>query len=464
MKSGVKDTSFFLVALFLDLIALVLAFSLAYWLRFSEILMPLSSGYMSYRYFMFISSQFIVIWVLVGYFAGAYATKRIYPVSEQFYDVFRNTLISIVIALAMSFFYSPFSYSRMALIFAFFLIHLFVSAEKIAFRALKTYLFGKGKLLSRILIIGENPILEKTINVIRKDEELGLEIIEVIENIGTDAGNDFHQKLTEISRKVKANSIEFVVMAFPFERHREIKEVLLQCRDLHVNFLFVPDLFEIMISRVNALDLNGMPLFVLRQAPLDGWYGFVKRILDIGFSSFFLAVSLPLFIIIPIAIKIDSKGGVFYFQKRVGKNEKTFRIIKFRSMLQNAEAKTGPVWANGKSDNRVTHIGRVLRATHFDEIPQLFNVFKNDMSLVGPRPERPCFVDELKGKVEGYVLRNAVKPGLTGVAQLEHRPDTTIDDVKIKLRYDRYYMENASFKLDFILIIRTILTFLKRRV
>jgi len=147
----------------------------------------------------------------------------------------------------------------------------------------------------------------------------------------------------------------------------------------------------------------------------------------------------------------------------VGKNEKTFRIIKFRSMLQNAEAKTGPVWANGKSDNRVTHIGRVLRATHFDEIPQLFNVFKNDMSLVGPRPERPCFVDELKGKVEGYVLRNAVKPGLTGVAQLEHRPDATIEDVKIKLQHDRYYMENASFKLDFIIIVRTILTFLKQR-
>ncbi|TES91971.1 MAG: sugar transferase [Candidatus Cloacimonadota bacterium] len=462
MKSGLKDTSFFLTAIILDTIVLWAAFSFAYWLRFTANLIPLSKGFLSYHYFMLISLQIIVIWILVGYFAGAYDTKKIYPLPEQFYDIFRNTLLSIVIALALSFFYSPFSYSRIALIIAFFLIHFFVAAEKLVFRALKIYLFKKGKLLSQILIVGEKPILQKTIDVIKKDKELGFEIVEVIENIKKDGRETFFNKLRSISERVKKQNIEFVVMAFPFERHKEIKEVLLRCRDLHINFLFVPDLFEIMISKVNALDLNGMPFFVLRQAPLEGWYGLVKRIIDIVFSSFFLILTSPIFVIIPIAIKIDSRGTVFYLQKRVGKDERIFKIIKFRSMLQDAEKKTGPVWADDKQDKRVTRIGRIIRKTHLDEIPQLLNVIKNDMSLVGPRPERPVFVEKLKNQVDGYIFRHAVKPGLTGIAQLEHKPDSSIEDVRIKLKYDRYYMENASFKLDFILIVRTIFTLVKR--
>ena len=463
MKSGTKDTTFFLFAIILDLLALWAAFSLSHWLRFSTTLIPISRGTISYSYYILFSFQIIVIWVLVGYFAGAYDTKKIYPLPEQFYDIFRNTLISLVIALAMTFFYRPFAYSRVGLIFAFFLIHIFVASEKLLFRALKIYLFKKGKLLSRILVVGEKPLLQKTLDVINKDKELGLEIVEVIENIKGDGKGSFNSEMKKIPEKVKNYNIESVIMAFPFERHKKIKEVLLQCRDLHLNFLFVPDLFEIMMSKVNALDLNGMPLFVLRQAPLDGWYGFVKRIIDVVFSSLFLIVTSPVFIIIPIAIKINSKGPIFYLQKRVGKDEKIFNIVKFRSMFQNAEEKTGPVWAEGKSDSRVTRIGRFLRVTHLDEIPQLLNVLKNDMSLVGPRPERPIFVKKLKDQVEGYILRHAVKPGLTGVAQLEHKPDSSIGDVKIKLKYDRYYMENASFKLDFILIARTVFTLIKRR-
>ena len=463
MKSGAKDTTFFLFAIILDLLALWAAFSLSYWLRFSTTLIPISRGTISYSHYILFSFQIIIIWVLVGYFAGAYDTKKIYPLPEQFYDIFRNTLISLVIALAMTFFYRPFAYSRVGLIFAFFLIHIFVASEKLLFRALKIFLFKKGKLLSRILVVGEKPLLQKTLDVINKDKELGLEIVEVIENIKGKKKGSFNSEMKKIPEKVKNYNIESVIMAFPFERHKEIKEVLLQCRDLHLNFLFVPDLFEIMMSKVNALDLNGMPLFVLRQAPLDGWYGFVKRIIDVVFSSLFLIVTSPVFIIIPIAIKINSKGPIFYLQKRVGKDEKLFNIVKFRSMFQNAEEKTGPVWAEGKSDSRVTRIGRFLRVTHLDEIPQLLNVLKNDMSLVGPRPERPIFVKKLKDQVDGYILRHAVKPGLTGVAQLEHRPDTSIEDVKIKLKYDRYYMENASFKLDFILIARTIFTLIRRR-
>ena len=463
MKSRTKDTLFFSLGIILDFLTLCIAFSFAYWLRHFPNAFPIYSGPIQFHYFVFISAQIIFVWILVGYFAGAYDTKKIYPLPEQFYDIFRNTLISTVVALAMTFFYRPFSYSRLVLVLAFFLTLIFVAAEKMFFRTLKTYLFNKEKFLSRILIIGENPILKKTIEVIKNDEELGLKIVEVIENTKVDSNTKFREKLSKIPDMVRHYNVEFIVMAFPFEKYREIKDVFLYCRDLHINFMFVPDLFEIMISKANAFDLNGMPFFILKQAPLEGWYGFVKRIIDIIFSIFFLIITAPLFVLIPIAIKIESKGPVFYLQERVGKNEQIFKIIKFRSMFQNAEEKTGPVWANGRKDPRVTKIGRILRVTHLDEIPQLFNVFRNNMSLVGPRPERPVFVEKLKNQVSGYTLRHAVKPGLTGIAQLEHKPDTTVEDVKIKLQYDRYYMENATFKLDFIILARTIFGFLKGR-
>jgi len=462
MKSGAKDTIFFLTAIIFDLVALLVAFTLSYLLRFSSFSTSAELNVFSYRYFIFISLQIIIIWILVGYFAGAYDTKKIYPIPEQSYDIFRNTFISIIVALALTFFYRPFSYSRVVLIFAFFFILFLTTIEKMLFRTLKSYLFKRGKFLTRIIVLGENPILQRTIDVIEKDREMGFEIVEVIESKRTPKKN-LNVEIRNISEKVKNYNAGLVVMAFPFERHKEINEVLLLCRDLHINFLFVPDLFEIMISKVNQTDLGGIPFFVLRQAPLEGWYGSVKRIMDVIFSTFFLIITAPLFILIPIAIKLNSKGSVFYLQRRVGKGEGIFGMVKFRSMLHNAEKKTGPVWAAGKRDPRITKVGSILRATHFDEIPQLLNVLKNDMSLVGPRPERPAFVDKLKNRVGGYILRHAVKPGLTGIAQLEHKPDSTIKDVKIKLQYDRYYMENASFKLDFILIVRTILGLLRRK-
>jgi lipopolysaccharide/colanic/teichoic acid biosynthesis glycosyltransferase len=181
----------------------------------------------------------------------------------------------------------------------------------------------------------------------------------------------------------------------------------------------------------------------------------LRPLMDYGISFIGLLIALPILIVTGLAIKITSSGPMFYTQVRVGKDGRLFNIIKFRTMRADAEFQTGPVWTK-KNDSRVTSIGRFLRETHIDELPQLINVLKGDMSIIGPRPERPHFVDMLNDEIRGYTRRLAVKPGITGLAQCYCKYDETIRDVKRKLRYDVLYIKNRCWMLDVEIIWRTL--------
>jgi sugar transferase (PEP-CTERM system associated) len=181
----------------------------------------------------------------------------------------------------------------------------------------------------------------------------------------------------------------------------------------------------------------------------------IKRILDVALSGLGLILSAPLLGLAVICIKLDSHGPVFFQQERVGKDGKVFVLYKFRSMQADAERVTGPVWAS-EDDPRVTRVGHVLRKTRFDEIPQMFNVLIGDMSFIGPRPERPSFVDQLKEKIPFYVLRFSMKPGITGWAQVMYQYGSTVEDAMEKLQYDLYYVKNASIFLDLLILLKSL--------
>jgi exopolysaccharide biosynthesis polyprenyl glycosylphosphotransferase len=186
------------------------------------------------------------------------------------------------------------------------------------------------------------------------------------------------------------------------------------------------------------------------------WEKKLKRISDVTVSLLILIVTLPLNILVAILIKLDSRGPILFKQDRIGMNNKEFKIYKFRSMFLDAEKNTGPVWSK-KDDPRVTRVGKILRQLRIDEIPQFFNVLKGEMSLVGPRPERPYFVEMLAEKLPYYKRRLKVRPGITGWAQVKHKYDESIEDVKVKLRYDLFYIENMSLRMDIKILARTIL-------
>ena len=229
----------------------------------------------------------------------------------------------------------------------------------------------------------------------------------------------------------------------------------------NVSVKLLPDFYNL-VSGFKTSHIYGVSLIRFFGSNMKTWEWLLKRIIDIAVSLMVLIVFMPIWVIIALAILIDSSGPIFYKQKRIGKNKQEFELIKFRSMMHNAENLTGPKWAE-KEDSRITHLGKLLRKTGLDEIPQFFNVLMGDMSIVGPRPERLYFVNELEQSIQFYSRRLIIKPGITGWAQIKYKYDESIDDVREKLRYDLYYIENMSILLDLKIIVQTLLVGIRKK-
>jgi exopolysaccharide biosynthesis polyprenyl glycosylphosphotransferase len=260
--------------------------------------------------------------------------------------------------------------------------------------------------------------------------------------------------IDSIREVVERHELDTLIMTFPLHRHHRVLKVLQGCQDLEIEYRFAPDLYEMMISAAGYYELEGIPLIGLKEFPLQGWNRMVKRLEDIGGSLILLTIFSPVIIICAALVKLTSAGPVFFKQERIGEDGRTFNMLKFRSMRTDAEEKTGPVFAR-EGDPRRTRVGRIMRKLSLDEIPQLFNVLKGEMSLVGPRPERPHFVNQFKKEVPRYLERHKVKSGITGWAQVNGlRGNTSIPD---RIKHDLYYIENWSLGLDLKIMMRTVL-------
>jgi exopolysaccharide biosynthesis polyprenyl glycosylphosphotransferase len=247
---------------------------------------------------------------------------------------------------------------------------------------------------------------------------------------------------------VQLYGIDEILIAIEPEEQVSLHYIIDVCKRNNLKFKIVSDVYDTVYG--NVIHDVYKELFTPKEFGL-------RRLIDFIGGVILLILFLPLFIIIALAIKLETKGPVFYSQVRVGKDNKQFRIYKFRSMVKDAEKKSGPVWAQ-RSDPRVTKIGHLMRATRIDELPQLINILKGDMSFVGPRPERPFFIESFKEQIPLYENRLKVKPGITGWAQVKWRYDETIEDVKEKLNYDLYYINNHSLWLDLKIFLLTIPT------
>jgi exopolysaccharide biosynthesis polyprenyl glycosylphosphotransferase len=250
-------------------------------------------------------------------------------------------------------------------------------------------------------------------------------------------------------------NISEVILALDKHEGDIMLEVVAACDSDNVSIKIIPDLYEIISGQARTSQLYGSPLINITPLLMPEWEKKIKRLLDLVISIIIIIISQPLFIITAIAIKYESKGPIFYKQERSGLNGKTFKIIKFRSMSSDAEKLSGPVWST-KDDPRITNVGKFIRKVRIDELPQMVNVLKGEMSLVGPRPERPFFVEKLSEEIPFYKRRLKVRPGVTGWAQVKHKYDENVEDVKEKLRYDLFYIENMSLSNDFKILFRTV--------
>jgi exopolysaccharide biosynthesis polyprenyl glycosylphosphotransferase len=246
-----------------------------------------------------------------------------------------------------------------------------------------------------------------------------------------------------------------VIFALAGNSRKKLMQVVNQCNGLQLNFKVVPDLYDIVLGQTRTNQIYGLPLIDIMPDFMPVWERRMKRLGDIFISLLILIGFAPIGIILAIAIKLNSRGPVVYKQVRVGKDCKKFTMYKFRSMYQDAESKSGPQWAT-ENDPRITSVGRFLRATRLDEIPQFFNVLKGEMSLIGPRPERPYFVEQFQTTIPFYLRRFRVRPGITGWGQIKSGYDTDIENVKMKLQYDLFYLENMSLRMDLKIVLHTL--------
>lgn len=457
MRDKSQDIIQFIFSILLDVALVSLSFVFVYWLRFTSGLVEVTKGTLPFSYFLPSIGYVTALWILIFYLQGHYETKKSWRLLDEIYEVVKGGIVASVLALAPTFFIRPFEYSRLYMGLSLVTAIFFVILGRIIVNRIKIPFMKRGRLLYRTAIVGGGD-MGMTIVKVLTNPVYGYQILgHITVDSNTEGLNNIPilGSINEIVAIIEKHHIDTLIMSFPLRSYGNIANILSTCKDLDVRFMFAPDVYELVTYRVNPYEVNGLLLFGIKEYPLEGWYGGAKRFVDITTAFVGLLLGLPVILLAAILIKSTSKGPVFYIQERIGLNKKPFAMIKFRTMIHNAEKHTGPIWAK-KNDKRITPVGRILRRTRIDEFPQLINVLRGEMSVIGPRPERSYFVKKLLKKISNYNERFRARPGITGLAQVEHVYDRTAEDVEEKIKYDLYYLENASFKLDIEIITRTL--------
>ncbi len=315
-------------------------------------------------------------------------------------------------------------------------------------------------LVERVYVLGTADRAQRLVQGLRKTPEIGVEIASWT---GKLEGEVTREAVAEhLMEVVKRQKVHRVIVAMADRRGTIPMKELLDLRMQGVKIEEATSWLEKISGKIEVENLNPSWLVFNEGFRRNSMLLFLRRVLSMSISAVGLILAAPIIPLVMLAIKLDSKGPIFYAQDRVGRNKRVFKVIKFRTMRQDAEAGTGPQWA-GDQDPRVTRVGRFLRTSRLDEIPQLWCVLKGDMALVGPRPERPEFVEWLTKEIPYYGVRHLVRPGLTGWAQVRYRYGSTIEHAREKLQYDLYYIKNVSIGFDLLIVFQTVKTVLLGR-
>ncbi len=364
----------------------------------------------------------------------------------------------VVAALAgVGSFYARSELSRTVIVMFLLLATFSLASVRIAARMVLRELRRRGKNLRHVLVVGTGEPARMLLRKISSHSDFGLQVHGLVGAHAADldrthGGLPVLGVVSDLPRLVQEHGVEIIYIALERREWEAEAEALTLLSDSTVAVRLVPDLTQAFRLNPSVEDFDGMPVVLVTESPEQGWNAVVKRTFDLACSGAGLLVISPVLAVLALAVKLDSPGPVFYAQERVGMNGRRFRMYKFRSMRADAEAH-GPGWTV-KDDPRRTTLGSTLRRLSLDELPQLWNVFVGDMSLVGPRPEQPRFVEEFRGSIPRYMLRHHVKAGMTGWAQVNGmRGDTPLED---RIRYDLYYVQNWSLWFDLRILVLTV--------
>jgi len=410
-------------------------------------------------------------WFLLFLFFGLYRTWYAHSRFDELVTLVKTVFFGVI---AIFLFTSDLKdlttlpqFSRVMIVTYWLLMTFMVASGRMLLRTVQRRMLESGIGMRRTLIVGWNEKARALLDKVKRFPALGHRVVGFIDVRTPKARQSYGGapvlgSIYEMSRLIQREQAENVLIALDISQQREITEAVNQCAGFAVTIKIIPDLYSIVMGQARTNQIYGFPLIEIFPEIMPLWERRFKRLIDLAFAATVLILGAPFWLILALIIKLGSRGPFFYRQERVGKDGRKFSIVKFRTMVQNAEQLTGPKWAE-KDDPRITRAGRFMRKWRLDEFPQFLNVLRGEMSLVGPRPERPFFIEKLKKEVPFYMRRLKVQPGITGWAQVKGSYDNTIDDVKQKLQFDFFYVENMSLTLDCKILLHTIYVMLAGR-
>jgi Undecaprenyl-phosphate glucose phosphotransferase len=442
-----------------DLVMLALAWGLAYLLRFVVPVVPVTKGTPPLENYLLLLPAIWAIWGIVFRGAGLYDPMRGRPESSERRRIVRASSLAMLVFTAVSFvfFEKAYSLSRLMLLFFYILATAALVVERAAVREILREARRRGFNLRHVLVVGDGELARGVAERMARHPELGLKVRGFLTDdparVGSFVGTaPVLGVWDEVAEIVSAGGIDQVVMALPFEQLPSLGGLVGRLDAAVVDIKVVPDIERFVSLKSGIEEFEGLPVIGLRATPLSGWGRIAKRAMDVALASLALLLLAPLMLVIAALVKLSSPGPVLFAQERMGLDGRVFRVWKFRTMRSGAEAETGPVWAV-RDDPRRTRVGAWLRRLSLDELPQLVNVLRGEMSLVGPRPERPVFIEEFRRRIPRYMLRHMVQAGMTGWAQVHGwRGNTPIEK---RIQYDLYYIENWSLRLDLKILLLT---------
>jgi len=409
--------------------------------------------------FWLLPAVYTLVLVIIFFTQRMYQRRRAISYLDEFFKLVSfNTFAMLITVALLTLALRDFRYHRQFLFYAWAITIGLLTLVRSLHAQVQWQAQSRGIGDDRVLIIGAGEVGQMLVQKVLQNPKLGYQVVGVVDNgktgmVATILGLPILGTLVDIPWIIEKYLIDEVIIGLPESSHQELVGIISLCEREKVGIRVFPDVFQIMASEVGIGDLGGLPLLTIRDVALQGWKLTLKRGMDVVVSGIGLILTSPLMLLTALLVKLDSPGPVFYVQERMGLDARPFKILKFRSMRHDAEVE-GPGWTT-EDDPRRTKLGTIMRRFNIDEFPQLINVLIGDMSLVGPRPERPVYVEQFRQSIPRYMDRHREKAGMTGWAQVSGlRGDTSIAE---RTKYDLWYIENWSLALDIKIIMRTII-------
>lgn len=441
----------------IDAVIVVISYIIAWWLKFES---PLFESIKALSFGDYMKSLLILVpCVIAMYYAfNLYTAKRVQGRRLEIWNLFKANTLTLLIFMSLSYLIKAMDLSRWMLAFFYILNISFGVIVRNLIRMMLRGMRRHGLNQKHILLVGYSRAAEEYIDRINANPQWGYQVRGILDDT-ISAGTDYKGvkvlgRIDNLMIILPQSHLDEIAITLGLNEYFRLEEIVALCEKSGVHTKFIPDYSNIIPTKPYTEDLLGLPVINIRYVPLSNQFSaFVKRVMDICGSLACLVLFSPVMLVTALLIKITSPGPLIFKQERVGLHNKPFMMYKFRSMVVQNEKDEKHAWTV-KNDTRVTGVGKFIRKTSIDELPQLFNILKGDMSLVGPRPERPFFVEKFQEEIPRYMVKHQVRPGLTGWAQVNgYRGDTSI---KKRIEHDLYYIENWSVGLDIKILFLTV--------